>query len=112
MRRCLQQEFSSVYVYHLKGNARSSGEQRRKEGGNVFDVGSRAPIAITVLVKNPQAQEQGKIYFASVDDYLSREEDSSSSLVLFLVLLSLRLSLMLTETGLISVVMILAISSL
>lgn len=74
MRRCLQQEFSSVYVYHLKGNARSSGEQRRKEGGNVFDVGSRAPIAITILVKNPNAQEQGKIYFAAVDDYLSREE--------------------------------------
>ena len=74
MRRCLQHEFSSVYVYHLKGNARSSGEQRRKEGGNVFDVGSRAPIAITILVKNPQAQEQGKIYFAAVDDYLSREE--------------------------------------
>ena len=74
MRRCLQQEFSSVYVYHLKGNARTSGEQRQKEGGNVFDVGSRAPIAITILVKNPQAQEQGKIYFAAVDDYLTREE--------------------------------------
>ena len=74
MRRCLQQEFSSVYVYHLKGNARTSGEQRQKEGGNVFEVGSRAPIAITILVKNPQAKEQGKIYFAAVDDYLSREE--------------------------------------
>ena len=74
LRRCLQQEFSSVYVYHLKGNARTSGEQRQKEGGNVFDVGSRAPIAITILVKNPQAQEQGKIYFSAVDDYLSREE--------------------------------------
>ena len=74
MRRCLQQEFSSIYVYHLKGNARSSGEQRRKEGGNVFSEGSRAPIAVTILVKNPQAQEQGKIYFAAVGDYLNREE--------------------------------------
>ena len=74
MRRCLQQEFSSVYVYHLKGNARTSGEQRQKEGGNVFDVGSRDPIAITILVKNHQAKEQGKIYFAAVDDYMSREE--------------------------------------
>ena len=74
MRRSFQQEFSSVYVFHLKGNARTSGEQRQKEGGNVFDVGSRAPIAITILVKNPQAQEQGKIYFAAVDDYLRREE--------------------------------------
>ena len=73
MRRCLQQEFSSIYVYHLKGNCRASGEQGRKEGNNIF-TGSRASIAITILVKNPQAQEQGKIYFAAVDDYLSREE--------------------------------------
>ena len=74
IRRSFQQEFSAVYVYHLKGNARSSGVQRQKEGGNVFGEGSRAPIAITILVKNPKAQEQGKIYFATVDDYLSREE--------------------------------------
>ena len=74
MRRCLQREFSAVYVYHLKGNQRTSGEQSRREGGKIFGEGSRAPIAITVLVKNPAAQEQGKIYFAAVDDYLSREE--------------------------------------
>ena len=74
LRRCLQHEFSSVYVYHLKGNQRTSGEQSRKEGGKIFGTGSRAPIAITILVKNPQSQEQGKIYFAAVDDYLSREE--------------------------------------
>ena len=74
MRRCLQQEYSSIYVYHLKGNQRTSGEQSRKEGGKIFGAGSRAPIAITILVKNPKAQEHGKIYFASVDDYLSREE--------------------------------------
>lgn len=74
IRRSFQQEFSAVYVYHLKGNQRTSGEQSRKEGGKIFGSGSRAPIAITILVKNPQAQEQGKIYFATVDDYLSREE--------------------------------------
>ena len=74
LRRCLQQEFSSIYVYHLKGNQRTSGEQSRKEGGKIFGAGSRAPIAITILVKNPQSQAQGKIYFAAVDDYLSREE--------------------------------------
>ena len=74
MRRCLQEEFSSVYVYHLKGNQRTSGEQSRKEGGKIFGSGSRAPIAITILVKNPDAAEQGQIHFACVDDYLSREE--------------------------------------
>ena len=74
MRRCLQQEFSSIYVYHLKGNQRTSGEQSRKEGGKIFGSGSRAPIAITILVKNPNTQDQGKIYFSTVEDYLSREE--------------------------------------
>ena len=73
MRRCLQREFSSIYVYHLKGNCRTSGELARKEGHNIF-TNSRTPIAITILVKNPQSQEQGKIYFAAVDDYMSREE--------------------------------------
>ena len=74
IRRSFQQEFSAVYVYHLKGNQRTSGEQSRKEGGKIFGEGSRAPIAITILVKNPKAQEHGKIYFATVDDYLSRDE--------------------------------------
>ena len=74
MRRCLHEEFSAVYVFHLKGNQRTSGEQSRKEGGKIFGSGSRAPIAITILVKNPDAAEQGQIHFACVDDYLSREE--------------------------------------
>ena len=74
VRRSLAEEFSSIYVYHLKGNQRTSGEQSRKEGGKVFGAGSRAPIAITFLVKNPEATEQGLIYFATVDDYLTREQ--------------------------------------
>ncbi|MBU3844057.1 MAG: hypothetical protein H9847_04185, partial [Candidatus Anaerobiospirillum pullicola] len=74
LRRCLTDEFSSIFVYHLKGNQRTSGEQSRREGGKVFGAGSRAPIAITILVKNPEAAEQGQIYFATVDDYLTREQ--------------------------------------
>ena len=75
MRRCLQEDFSSVYVFHLKGNQRTTaGEQSLKEGGKIFGSGSRAPIAITILVKNPDAAAQGQIHFACVDDYLSRED--------------------------------------
>ena len=36
VRRCLAEEFSSIHVYHLKGNQRTSGEQSRKEGGKVL----------------------------------------------------------------------------
>ncbi|WP_312206777.1 DEAD/DEAH box helicase [Pseudomonas kuykendallii] len=74
LRKCLADEFSSLYVFHLRGNARTSGEQRRKEKDNVFGMGSRAPIAISLLVKNPNAQTHGQIYFYDIGDYLSREE--------------------------------------
>lgn len=77
LRRCLVEEFSSVYVFHLRGNARTSGESRRKEKDNIFGGGSRAPIAISILVKNPHATDVGKIYFCDIGDYLSREEKLS-----------------------------------
>jgi predicted helicase len=74
LRRCLADEFSSIYVFHLRGDARTSGDLRRKEGGNVFGLGSRAPIAISLLVKNPTADRNGEIYFHDIGDYLSRED--------------------------------------
>lgn len=74
LRKCLADEFSSIYVFHLRGNQRTSGELSRREGGKVFGSGSRAPIAISLLVKNPQAAEHGKIYFHDIGDYLSRED--------------------------------------
>ena len=74
LRQCLADEFSSLYVFHLRGNARTSGETRRKEKDNVFGVGSRAPIAISLLVKNPGAEQHGQIQFHDIGDYLSREE--------------------------------------
>ena len=74
MRRCLHNEFSSIYILNLKGNAKTSGELRKKQGGNVFGDGTQVPVAITILVKNLHNQEPGKIHFAEVDDYLSREQ--------------------------------------
>ena len=74
MRKCMTEEFNSIYIYHLKGNARTQGIQRQKEKDNVFGEGSRAPVAIVFLVKNPRSSDHGKIYFHAVDDYLTREE--------------------------------------
>ncbi|EJF90368.1 DEAD/DEAH box helicase [Bartonella tamiae] len=74
LRKCLAQEFSNIYIFHLRGNARTSGEQRQKEKGNVFGSGSRAPIAITILVKNPAAKQHGKIHFHDIGDYLTTEQ--------------------------------------
>lgn len=74
MRKCLAEEFSNLYVFHLRGNQRTQGELSRKEGGKIFGGGSRAPIAISILAKNPEATEHGKIYFHDIGDYQSREQ--------------------------------------
>jgi len=74
LRKCLAEEFSSIYVFHLRGNQRTSGELSRKEGGKIFGGGSRTPISISILIKNSEANEHGKIYFHDIGDYLSREE--------------------------------------
>lgn len=75
IRACLAQEFSAIHVLHLRGNARTSGERRRTEGGNTFGGGSRAPVAVMILVKNPNApHEDCKIQYRDIGDYLTREQ--------------------------------------
>ncbi|WP_250482840.1 DEAD/DEAH box helicase [Caballeronia sp. GaOx3] len=74
LRKCLADEFSSIHVFHLRGNQRTSGEVSRREGGKIFGGGSRAPIAISILVKNPEAAQHSQIYFHDIGDYLTREE--------------------------------------
>jgi predicted helicase len=74
LRKCLVNEFSSIYVFHLRGNQRTSGELSRKEGGKIFGSGSRSPIAITLLVKNPQAREHGLIRWHDIGDYLTQQK--------------------------------------
>lgn len=75
MRKCLQEEYTSIYVFNLRGNARTSGEQRRKESGNVFGEGTRTPITITLLVKNPsKKQDKASIHYYDIGDYLTRDQ--------------------------------------
>ena len=75
MRRCIEEEFTSVYVLNLRGNQRTSRELSRKEGGKIFGSGSRTPIAITFLVKNPAKKGQkAVIHYHDIGDYLTREQ--------------------------------------
>jgi len=74
LRACLAEEFTDLYVFHLRGNQRTSGERSRKEGGKIFGSGSRAPIAISVFVKNPDAAEHGRIFFHDIGDYLDQKQ--------------------------------------
>lgn len=74
-RSCLESEFSDIYVLNLRGNQRTSGELSRKEGGKIFGGGSRTPISITFLVKNPaKTGQKATIYYHDIGNYLTREQ--------------------------------------
>jgi predicted helicase len=74
-RKSLEKEFSSIYVFNLRGNARTQGELRRKESGNVFGVGSRTPISMTFLIKNPATkQDKATIHYHDIGDYLTQQD--------------------------------------
>ena len=74
VRACLTEEFTSVHVLNLRGNQRTQGERSQREGGKIFGQGSREPVAISVLVRNPDAAHEGcRIFYRDIGDYLSRE---------------------------------------
>ena len=74
VRLTLAKEFSHLYVYNLRGNQRTAGELSRREGGKVFDSGSRATVAVTFLVKDPAHEGPAVLHYRDIGDYLSRED--------------------------------------
>lgn len=70
-RRSLIDEFSSIYVFNLKGNQNTADWKR--EGGKVFDAGAKIGVAITMLVKNSCSKERGVVHYHDIGDNLSRE---------------------------------------
>ena len=74
-RKSLEREFSSIYIFNLRGNQRTSGELSRKEGGKIFGSGSRTSVAVALLVKNPSVKtDKAVIHYHDIGDYLNREE--------------------------------------
>src|SRR5699024_1385568 len=74
LRKHLAQDFDHLYIYNLRGNQRTAGELSRKEGGKIFDSGSRATVAIMLGVKDPQHSGECVLHYRDIGDYLSRDE--------------------------------------
>ena len=72
VRICLQDEFTNIWCFDLRGDAEPSGETRRKEGANVFGAGTKQGIAITILVKNP-TKTTCTVLRKDIGDYLKPE---------------------------------------
>ena len=74
VRLSLQEEFSQIFIYDLKGYAHTSGIRRQKEAGNVFGDETKTGIAITVLVKDPTHLSTAEVFYAEAEDYATRQE--------------------------------------
>ena len=72
-RKVAADEFSEIWLLNLKGNARTSGERRRQEGGNIFDDKIRVGVAIYFLVRN-QRKSGFKVFYDAVADYAKAED--------------------------------------
>jgi len=74
VRKALSEEFAEVYVYDLKGDARTRGEERRRQAENVFGDQSRAGVCLLFLVKRKDKKGLAKIFYKAVKDYATKEE--------------------------------------
>ncbi|QOT19414.1 type ISP restriction/modification enzyme [Paenarthrobacter sp. YJN-5] len=77
LRKTLVSEFHEIYVYNLRGNQRTAGEESRREGGKIFDSGSRNTVAILLLVKRPGPVAEGQLHYRDIGDYLDRKQKLS-----------------------------------
>lgn len=76
MRKCLAEEFSSIYIINLRGDVRKNilSKGVAKEGENIFGNGSMTGIAISFLIKNPNSKVSGEIYYHDIGDDLSTQK--------------------------------------
>jgi predicted helicase len=72
-RKSVVKDFNEIWIIDLKGNARTSGERRRQEGGNIFDDQIRVGVAVYFCVKR-SGVKGCRIYYEPTDDYAKSDE--------------------------------------
>ena len=73
VRLSLQEEFSQIFIYNLRGGVRGKiGDIAKREGGNVFPI--MTGVAVTVLVKDPSHSGSAEIFYVEAKDYATRQE--------------------------------------
>lgn len=75
MRKCLQDESSSIYIINLRGDIRKNmlSKGAAREGENVFGQGSMTGASIALIVKNPKSDSSGNIFYFDIGDDLKKD---------------------------------------
>lgn len=69
VRLSMAEDFTDLYIYNLRGNSRTSGDQAKREGGNVFDI--RVGVSIAVGVKD-ESKQSFDLHYAELPDNSSK----------------------------------------
>lgn len=75
-RKVAMKDFNEIYIVDLKGDARTSGEKRRREGGNIFHDKIRVGVAISFFVRRRKAKGC-RVYYEAIRDYAKADEKLS-----------------------------------
>lgn len=71
-RRSVYDEFDYIYAINLKGNARSYGDERQRQSGNVFRDTVKVGISISFFIKTGESKSE--LNYAEVPDYMKSAE--------------------------------------
>ncbi len=79
LRKSLLQEFQAIYFLNFKGNARTAGERRQKEGDNILGNRTKKGIGIYFVVKKQPLEKDNKnetspIFYYEIPDYYNFEQ--------------------------------------
>lgn len=75
LRKCIEDEFTSIYCFNLRGNIRKNMQNKKAgEGANVFGQASMTGIAVTLFVKGANKTGKCEIYYHDIGDYLTQKQ--------------------------------------
>lgn len=73
MRKHLVDDYNEIFHFNFKGNARTSGERRRREKGNIFEDKIRVGVGISLFVRDAD-REGCRVKYHAVGDYWTSPE--------------------------------------
>ncbi|MDR0697421.1 MAG: DEAD/DEAH box helicase family protein [Christensenellaceae bacterium] len=74
LRLSFEKEFSKIYIFDLRGDGRTTGDIRLKEGAGVFGEWSRTPVTIAIFVKKKDFIGKATIHYRDIGNYLTKTE--------------------------------------
>lgn len=69
LRKRLAQEYSSLYVFNLRGDIHSHRRGAKGEGKNVFGSGTQTGVSIEVFILDPNAERMGEIHYCDINQF-------------------------------------------